>query len=152
MKKILGAVLLIALFVSSAFAKSDERGLVDVGAGTAIRTTAIVTTSDVLSTTFTIPEVGRCKAIHYYISATIGSATNLTFTPAGALDTTVLLGPASTGYYKNNAYAVTVTSTSTIHIRVPIPDDGGYKWHGIVSTGTGTMTSSDALIKYKLEY
>lgn len=154
MKKLIGAVLLICAFATNSFAvvSGTEPGTVNTGTGTAIRTTAIVTTSDVLSTTFTVAESKRAKAIHYYIAATIGSATNLTFTPAGAMSTAVTLGPASTGYYGTPDAAITVTASGNYHIRVPIAYDGATTWHGILSKGTGTMTSSDALISYKLEY
>lgn len=112
---------------------------------TQIRTTAVLTSSDVLGTTFSIP--ADVKAVHYYINFTKGSLTDATFAPAGAMDG----NPAAAGYYKTNAKAVTLSANAKVHIRVAREDIGAYRYGGIFTIGNGTATSSDALIYYKFE-
>lgn len=144
MKRLLLAVAIaVACFVSPAITRAQSSLF---AAATPIRTTAVLTGSDVLGTTFTIP--ADVKAVHYYINFTKGSLTDATFAPAGAMDG----NPAATGYYKTNAKAVTLAANARVHIRVERADIGAHRYGGIFTIGNGTATSSDALIYYKFEY
>jgi hypothetical protein len=142
--------LFLALFVGllSLTGFAQEPGNVQTADGTSIRASAVLTSSNVLSTTFTVAEARRAKAIHYYIAFTKGSLQNATFIPAGAMDD----NPDATGYYGDASTSITVINTGNYHIRVPRSQDGGAVYHGIFSTASGSATSSDAVIKYKLEY
>lgn len=78
-------LLLLCFTLTAAFSfAQDGRGNIQTTAPTQIRAAAILTTSDVLSTTFTIPERNRAKAIHYYVDFTKGSLTSASIVPAGA--------------------------------------------------------------------
>lgn len=113
---------------------------------TEIRESAILTASDVLSTTFTVPQ--DVKAVHFYVDFTKGSLTDATFAPAGAKDG----NPAATGYYKAAGYSQTLAADGRLHWRVPREALGAYQYAGVFAVGTGTATSSTAAISYKLEY
>lgn len=159
MKKfnVLVALALLVCFAVPAFAQTEpgENIVNPVGqtAAVTIRSAAEVNNAaDVLSTTFTLSEPQRCKAILYYIAFTTGSLTSATFKPAGAMDNSPALGPAATGYYGNVDRQISVTGSGNYLIRCPINYDGGSKFHGIYSRGVGTQTGSSAVIKYKLEY
>lgn len=148
--KAIKALLFIAVCVMiplGAFAQ-DERGMVQTTDSVSIRDAAVLTQAAVLSTTFTVAELHRCKAIHYYIDFTTGSLTSATFIPAGAVED----NPAATGYYGNSADGLTLTTSGRYHIRCPIPNDGAAMYHGIFARGQGTVTDSSAAIYYKLEY
>lgn len=110
-----------------------------------VRASGVLTTSDVLSTTFTIP--ADAKAVHFYVDFTKGSLDSATFAPAGAMDG----NPAATGYYKTTGKAENYTATGRFHIRVPREEFGAYRYGGIFTVGTGTTTSSNALIRVKFE-
>jgi hypothetical protein len=144
--------LLTLAFAGVASAKAPNVG---PAAPTAIRTTAILTTSDVLCTTVSVPY--NAKALIIFNDFTIGSATNAIVTPCGASvgPTTVeYVGAyiAPTAYYGNTAYQATYTASGAYVIRFPIEVGGSNRSVGVKVRGTGTMTSSDMLIKYKCEY
>lgn len=113
---------------------------------TEVRASAVLTTSDALSTTFTIP--ADAKAVHYYVDFTKGSLTSATFAPAGAMDG----NPAGSGYYKSAGVAQILENTGKYHIRVPREEFGSYRYGGIFASGSGTATGSLAGIKIKFEY
>lgn len=113
---------------------------------TEVRASAILTSSDVLSTTFTIP--ADVQAVHYYVDFTKGSLTSADFAPAAAMDD----NPAAAGYYKSAGKTQTFSVTGKYHIRVAREDFGAYRYGGIFALGTGTATSSLAGIKIKFEY
>lgn len=114
-------------------------------AETPVRATAVLTTSDVLSTTFTIP--ADAKAVHFYVNFTKGSLTSAEFAPAGAMSG----NPAAAGYYKSLGDEQSVTVAGKYHIRVPRESFGAFRYAGIFSKGTGTPTGSDAVISVKFE-
>ena len=111
----------------------------------ALRTTASLTTSDVYSTA-TLP--ATAKAVHFFVEFDKGAATNATFTPVGAMNG----NPLSTGYFKVIASAKTLTVSDRITFTVPRADFGAFQYFGIVSVGTGTLTSSGAKVSVKYEY
>ena len=111
-----------------------------------IRASAVLTNSDALSTTFTIP--ADAVAVHYFVDFTKGSLTSASFAPAGAMDG----NPAATGYFKSAGRAQVIDTTGKYHIRVPREEFGAYRYGGIFSLGTGTVTSSLASIRIKFEY
>lgn len=113
---------------------------------TEVRPSAILTSSDVLSTTFTIP--ADVQAVHYYVDFTKGSLTSADFAPAAAMNG----NPAAAGYYKSAGKVQTLTTNGKYHIRVAREDFGAYRYGGIFALGTGTATSSLAAIKIKFEY
>lgn len=110
-----------------------------------LRAAAIVTTSDVV-TTFSAATLGtpdnKIEAVVVYVSYTIGSATNVVITPAGAMTG----NPAAAGYYKNSSKAVTLTASGTYAIRVPREEFAAGQYMGIVALGSGTQTSSSLTI------
>lgn len=146
MKKLALTLMLIAACVGSVGAQGSL-----VTAATSLRATAVLTNSDVY-TTATLP--ASCKAVDVYIAFTKGSATNGVFSLVGAIDD----NPASTGYYRvinphtNEETSITLTASGNYVMRVPRENFGAYRYWGVVTVGTGTMTSSDAIIKYKVEY
>jgi ABC-type Fe3+-hydroxamate transport system substrate-binding protein len=140
--------LLTLAFANVAVAKSPN--INGTAAPTAIRTTAIITTSEVLSTTITVPY--NAKALVVYADFTKGSATNAILTPCGANDNGTAGYIAPTAYYQNAAYAATYTASGAYLLRVPIEAFGSNVSVGIRTLGTGTMTSSDMLLSYKWEY
>lgn len=113
---------------------------------TEVRASAVLTNSDVLSTTFTIP--ANAAAVHYYVDFTKGSLTSADFAPAGAMNG----NPASSGYFKSAGKVQTLSTTGKYHIRVAREDFGTYRYGGIFVLGTGTVTSSLASVKIKFEY
>jgi hypothetical protein len=148
MKQLLAFLLIACFAISAAFAQTEPGVGMSTTNATSIRSSAILTTSDVLSTTFSLTEPSHVKAIHYYVDFTVGSLTNATFTPAGACDG----NPAAAGYYATQDAALTVTASGTYHIRVPVLYDGAPRYHGVFVRGTGTATSSLCAVKYRLEY
>jgi len=113
---------------------------------TELRTTSVLTTSDALSTTFTIPN--NVKALHFYIDFTKGSLTSVDFAPAAAMSG----NPQASDYFKAVDFVTNLTASGKVHIRVPAERFGAATYAGIFAKGIGTTTSSSAYIAAKYEY
>lgn len=148
MKKMLsGFVMVMALclfYVNPATAQWE--GDLPPTTGTLIRGDTVLTTSNVLSTTFTLG--ARVKAVHFYVDYTKGSLTNATFTPAGAR----YGNPDATDYYASLDKVTTVTETGKYHIRVARNDFGASDYVGLLVKGSGTAAGSKAVTYAKFEY
>ena len=134
---------IIAVLVALTTVAPAQSSLVTTA--TALRTTATLTTSDVLSTA-TLP--ARAKAVLFYVELDKGAATSGTFTPVGAIDA----NPDATGYFKLSTYAKALTASDRIVFRVPREDFGAYQYFGVASIGVGTLTSTGARVWVKYEY
>lgn len=142
MKRILTALALVmAMFAPSIAAAQTSLFAPE----TQVRESGVLTTSDVLGTTFTIPS--NAKAVHVYANYTAGSLTSADFAPAGAMSD----NPAASGYYKAIDSIQNVTSTGRFHWRIPRESFGAYRYGGIFAKGTGTATGSNALLYIKFE-
>lgn len=143
-------IALVVGILSVAFAPTAQAGRPVNAAPTAIRASAILTTSNVLSTTITVPQAGGVipKAVHIYADFTIGSLTNVILTPAGAAQD----NPVAASYYLCPDVAKTITATGAYHYRVALEEFGGAQYIGIFAKGTGTVTSSAVAVSYKFEY
>ena len=137
---------LLAVFAIFALASLGTAGVVTNTSGTLIRHSAILTTSNVLTTTFTLP--AAAKAAVFVVDFTKGSLTSADFTPAGAH----YGNPAATGYYGNIDARVNVTADEKILIRVPREAFGSAVYGGLYIRGNGTATSSAASAAVKFEY
>ena len=137
------AALAIAFALAPAFALAQSSLYTT---STAIRAPLVLTTSDAITTTFTVPQ--DAKAVIFYTDLTLGSLTSGTFTPAGARDN----NPAATGYFKAVAHERTFTADNRSVIRVPRAELGAYRYAGVFCRGAGTVTGSSASVRYKIEY
>lgn len=145
MKRFLG-IALVAIAAAVCFEPSTAQAQASLyQEATALRASAVLTASDVYST-FTLP--GGVKAVHFYVDFTKGSLTSASFAPGGAVDG----NPAFSGYYRVAGLSQSLTADGRIHMRVPREDFGAHRYAAIVCTGVGTVTSSLASVKYKLEY
>jgi hypothetical protein len=104
---------------------------------------AAATTSNVLSTTFTLsPQV---SAVHVYVNVLRGSLTSQAVFPAGCLT-----NAASTSYIPNPEYTESFSASGQYHVRIPAEQFGG-KYAGIYCVGVGTTTNNWMSVSYKLE-
>lgn len=114
---------------------------------TAVRASAILTGSDVLST-FTLPGAGSGTAyLNAYVPFTVGSLTSAYVWPCGSMDG----NPLSTGYYKSLETSLTLTATGSYLYRIPLSAFGSGKYGGFLVKGTGTATSSAIGISVRQE-
>ena len=123
-----------------------QTGAVSLGTiATQIRTSAILTTSDVLGTTFTID--ARAKAVVYYVDWLKGSSTNAILSPCGAMDGNPVAGDYKVAY----PYIATLTSEGKYCLRVPREQLGAYLYGGafLRCTGTATGTTTTAYVKFE---
>lgn len=134
---------LMFLFVPT-FAKAQS-GMINPAK--VLRSPAILTTSDVLTTT-SIPT--DAKAVHLFIDFTKGSLDSATVSTVGQIDNVKTAG--ATSYYKTPGGALTLTATGRYHLRVPRDDIGTWRYSGINAIGVGTATGSSLGVKYKFEY
>lgn len=116
----------------------------------AVRSSAILTTSDVLST-FTLPGAAGGEYLDVYIPFTLGSLTNATVTVASNLNGNTGNLVASTAYYRNDDTSRTLTATGNYLWRVPLSAFGSGKFGGFIVKGTGTATSSAIAISVRQE-
>lgn len=122
------------------------------GTTTTIRASAVLTTSDVLSTTQSVNYYTLGKAAHIYVNiANMGGLTGITVTPAGARDAAIDGYIAPTNFYRDSETSQTFTAAGQYHMRVPREAFGSADYWGVFSRGTGTATSSDMEITYKRE-
>lgn len=150
--KTLNTIIAVALiFGLASIAVAERDGLNSNGAGTLIRGAGtVVSNTEALGTTFTIP--GDTVAIHYLYEFTIGSLTNATISPAYLPTAASTGGDASTSYSKvATGYCVTLSADRMGSIRVPREQFAGNSCFGAFYVSTGTTTSSDLILRYKLE-
>lgn len=138
--KIAAVALIIGMFAVNGYAQESL-----VSNATSVRSSAVLTTADVLSTTFTIP--ADVRAVDIYTTLTLGSLTNVIISPAGAKDG----NPDSSGYFAATNYQKTYTASGTYVIRVPREEFGAYRYAGVFARGTGTVTNSFCQISYKFD-
>lgn len=139
------AILVVALVMGLGVTANAQMSL--SGNATSIRTSAILTAADVLSTTFTVAQ--NVKAVDFYVSVTTGSLTGVVISPAGAKDG----NPAAAGYAMNKTYQVTATWNGMYVIRVPRAELGAYQYAGCFVRGYGgAVDGSLCQISYKLDY
>ena len=112
-------------------------------ATTTVREAAILTTADVLSTTWTLSSFSGVASkdiagFIVYSDFTISSATNVKISPAGAITG----NPAAADYSVNTARGVTYTAGGKAHTYFDKKDFGTSSYYGLVAVGTGTMTTT----------
>jgi hypothetical protein len=144
MKIITIALLIGCLFVSSAFA-----GLMSTKASVPVRSSAVLTTSYVLGTTFTAATLGapynKIEGVHVYGELALGSLTNCIVTAAAATESNCL----ATSYTLNWTQTQTVTTSGPFHLYFTKTDLGGPMYWGIAAKGTGTPTDSLLSLRVK---
>ncbi len=143
MKRFLATLLVAVCLCGVSYAGSMSGRVAPVE----VRASAIITNASVLSTTFSMPS--NTEAIWCYAELDLTGATNAIVTPACAVTSTPA-SIAAASYYRMNDYAKTYTSSGNYAFRVPTKDIGG-NYFGIAIIGSGTLTSTTAVLKYKPE-
>ncbi len=141
MKRFL-AVLLVALVAIPAFAQDRGKVLL-AGAPTSVRTSAILTTSDVNSTTFVLSQ--DAKAVLCYVGFTVGSSSGVYVTP---------ISQATADGTVSKAYGSRITvpaATDSYVYRIPATDFGG-RYVGFAAAAHTTNTGTLCSLGYRVEY
>lgn len=141
MKKLIASIALTLVLAGNAFAGLQGQQLTTTAPLT-IRSAAILTTSDVASTTVTVP--ANVTAVRVYAEFTIGSLTNVVITPIGQVT------PAGTVYAASDK-AITLTAGGNESRRIDVEQFPGRNI-GFSAKGTGTVTNSNLALRYKFEY
>ena len=151
----IAAIIIAVVSLCVAGKASAEIPIVDSGTTTALRTKAILTSSNVLSTTVSLAGKNNVMGVMLYIDFTVGSLTNTILTAAGA--------PAlrSNGtHYPSGEFVkcaasngqLTLTATGLYSWYIPREYFGSSNDIGVFCIGTGTATNSLLGIDYKLVY
>lgn len=141
------AIVLVAVCVAM-FAAPACAQMSLMTAPTTILNTRPLTTTDTLSSTFSLPQ--DCKAVDFYYDLVKGTATSVDFTPCGAING----NPNAEGYKSAAYYRTTMTADDFVVRRIPRSELGVWRYVGvrIRAVGDCTTTTPMALVRYKLEY
>lgn len=148
MKRLIALALMIMALCFFALPGFAARNSLNGTTATICRTTATLTTSDVIGTTFSLPQ--DAVGVYFYVEVDKGSLTNVIFQPCGAIDG----NPAATGYYRvpDAKYTYTWTADGFYVVYVPAEAFGAPQYVSMFVRGTGTATSSGCQVWRKILY
>lgn len=151
MKFRFSAVLAVAALVAvTSFTAAPARAGT-LGDEQSIRSSLVLTTADVLSTTFSVSSADNQTYDNLYVDFTIGSLTSVTIYPA-ACYTDSAADTAAADYHKSFETSYTLTASGKYLLRVPKSAFNSASAGGYYAKGTGTVTNSLLAIKRRPEY